>query len=48
MERYPETARAAPPPRERDPSSIAMSVLEMGHYSQVRITPHPQESDWSL
>ena len=46
--RYPETARAAPLPRERDPSTIAMIVLENGHYYQVRITPHPQESHWSL
>ena len=48
VERYPETARAAPPPRERDPSTIGMIVLESGHYYQVRITPHPQESHWSL
>ena len=27
--RYPETARAAPPPRERDPSTIAMMVLRL-------------------
>ena len=46
--RYLETARAAPPPRERDPSTIAMIVLENGHYYQVRIIPHPQESHWSL
>ena len=46
--RYPEMARAAPPPRERDPSTIAMIVLENGHYYQVRIIPHPQESHWSL
>ena len=46
--RYPETARAAPPPRERDPSTIAMIVLENGHYYQVQIIPHPQESHWSL
>ena len=26
------TARAAPPPRERDPSTIAMILLENGHY----------------
>ena len=45
---YPETARAAPPPRERDPSTITMIVLESGHYYQVRITPHRQESQWSL
>ena len=45
---YPETARAAFPPRERDPSAIAMIVLENGHYYQVRIIPHPQESQWSL
>ena len=46
--RYPETVRAAPPPRERDPGTIAMIVLETGHYYQVRIIPHPQESHWSL
>ena len=46
--RYPETARAAPSLRERDPSTIAMIVLENGHYYQVRIIPHPQESHWSL
>ena len=46
--RYPETTRAAPPPRERDPSTFAMIVLENGHYYQVRIIPHPQESHWSL
>ena len=46
--RYPETTRAAPPPRERDPSTIAMVVLENGHYYQVRIIPQPQESSWSL
>ena len=45
---YPETARAAPPPRERDPSTMAMIVLKNGHYYQVRITPHLQESHWSL
>ena len=48
MERYPETARAGPPSRERDPSTIAMIVFESGHYYQVRITPHAQESHWSL
>ena len=46
--RYPETARAAPPPREHDPSTIAMILLKNGHYYQVRIIPHPQESHWSL
>ena len=46
--RYPETARAAPPPRERDPGTIAMTVLENGHYYQVQIIAHPQESHWSL
>ena len=39
--RYPETARAAPQPRERDPGTIAMIVLENGHYYQVRIIPPP-------
>ena len=46
--RYPETARAAPPRRERDPCTIAMVVLENGHYYHVRIIPHPEESHWSL
>ena len=46
--RYPGTVRAAPPPRERDPRTIAMIVLENGHYYQVRIIPHPQKSHWSL
>ena len=48
VERYPGTACAAPPPHERDPSTIAMIVLESCHYYQVRITPHPQESHRSL
>ena len=51
VERYPPgvgTARTVPPPREGDPSTIAMIVLESGHYYQVRITPHPLESHWSL
>ena len=47
-ERYKETARAAPPPRELDPSTIAMIVFGNGNYYQVRIIPHPQESHWSL
>ena len=46
--RYPETACAAPLLRERDPSPIAMVALENGHYYQVRIIRHPQESHWSL
>ena len=46
--RYPETARAAPPPHERDPSTIAMIVLGNGHYYQVRVIPHRRESHWSL
>ena len=45
---YPETARTAPPPREHDPGTIAMIVLENGHYYQVRIIPLPQENHWSL
>ena len=48
VERYPETARTAPPPCEGDPSTIAMIVLERGHYYQVRITPHPQKRHRSL
>ena len=46
--RYPETARAAPPPREHEPSTIATILLENGQYYQVRILPHPQESHCSL
>ena len=46
--RYPETARAAPSPRERDPGTIAMIVLGNGHYYQVQIIPHPQRGHWSL
>ena len=48
VQRYPETARAAPPPRKLDPGTIAMIVLESGLYYQVQTTPHPQESHWSL
>ena len=46
MEQYPpeaETARAGPSRREGDPSTIAMIVMESGHYHQVRITPQLQE-----
>ena len=25
-----------------------MTMLESGHYYQVRITPHPQECHWNL
>ena len=46
--RYPETARTAPPPRECDPSTIAVIVFENGHYYQARISPHPQKSHCSL
>ena len=46
--RYPETARAGPPPRERDPTTIATIVFESSRYYQVRITRHPQESHWCL
>ena len=46
--RYLETVRAAPLPRERVSSTIAMVVLKNGHYYHVRIIPHPQESHWSL
>ena len=48
VEQYPEMARAAPPPRKRDPSTIAMIRLKNGHYYQGWITRHPQESHWSL
>ena len=48
VERYPETARAAPPPRKGDLSTIAIIVLEHGYYYQVRIRPHPREHHWSL
>ena len=46
--RYPETTRAVPPASERDPGTIAMILLENGHYYQVRIIPHPQRGHWSL
>ena len=46
--RYPETTHGAPPPRERDPGTIAMIVSENGHYYQVRIIRHPQRGHWSL
>ena len=46
--RYPKTARAAPPPREGDPSTIAMILLENGHYYQGGFSPHPHEHHWSL
>ena len=45
---YPKTTRAAPPPRKRDPGTIAMIVLENGHYYHSRIIPHPQRGHWSL
>ena len=51
VERYPpgaETARAGPPRREDDPSTISMILLESGHYYRVRISPHPQECHWNL
>ena len=46
--RHLETARAAPLLRKCNPSTTAMIVLENGHYYQVQIIPHPQESHWSL
>ena len=46
--RYPETASTAPPRRERDPGTIGMIMLENGHYYQVRLISHPQQSRWSL
>ena len=45
---YPETARAAPRPRERDPGTIVMIVLQNGRYCQVRIIPHSRDNHWSL
>ena len=42
------TARTAPLPRECDPSTIAIVMLENGNYYEVRIIPQPQESHWSL
>ena len=41
-------ARAGPPRREDDPSTISMIVFESGHYYELRITPHPQECQWNL
>ena len=50
-ERYAQTAgpgaHAEPPPRDT-PSTVAMVVLESGHYCQVRITPRPLENHWDL
>ena len=49
--RYSQTARpgahAEPPPRDA-PSTVAMVVLESGHYYQVRITPRPLDNHWDL
>ena len=36
------------PPRQGETSTVAMIVLESGHYYQVRITAHLQECHWSL
>ena len=51
MGRYTQTvgtgAHAEPPPRDT-PSTVAMVVLESGHYYQVRITPQPRENHWDL
>ena len=46
--RYSETTRAVPPPRERDAGTIAMILLENGHYYQVRIILHPQRGHSSF
>ena len=51
VERYPpgaEAARAGPPRRKDDPSTISMIVLESGHSYQLRITPHLRECHWNL
>ena len=51
VEQYPpaaSTAHAGPQPREGDPSTVAMIVLESGHYYRVPITPQPQECHRSL
>ena len=51
MERYAQMvgpeAHAEPPVRG-SPSTVAMVVLEKGHYYQVRITPGPLEHRWDL
>ena len=51
MDRYAQTvepgAHAEPPPVDT-PSTVAMVVLESGHYYQVRITPRPRENHWDL
>ena len=50
-ERYAQTAgpgaHAEPPPRDT-PSTVAMVVLESGHYYQSRSTPRPLENHWHL
>ena len=51
VERYPpavETARAGPPRRKDDPSTISVIVLENGHNYQVGINPRPQECHSNL
>ena len=40
-------AHADRPPRDT-PSTVAMVVLESGHYYQVSITPQPLETHWDL
>ena len=40
-------AHAEPLPRDA-PSTVAMLVLESGHYYQVRITPRPLDYPWDL
>ena len=50
-ERYAQTAgpgaHAEPLPRDA-PSTVAMLVLECGHYYQVSITPRPLDNHWDL
>ena len=40
-------AHAEPPPRDA-PSTVAMVVLQSGHYYHVRITPSPLNNRWNL
>ena len=51
MERYAQTmgpgAQRESPPRDT-PSTVAMVLLESGHYYQVRVTPRPLESHLDL
>ena len=47
-ERYAQTAGPAEPSPRGTPSTVAMVVLESGHYYEVRITAPPLETHWDF